>query len=134
MPDRAAEVNLLRDRNDAHSTLAPVGEYVDTFLEASGQPVELPNNNCRNLSCKDVSLQSLKGFTLKGCSALPVLKPLHSFLPVTLEPRFEFRALAVGLLAFRRRYADIPAFECSVIHSLEISVPSGVLKVTNEVT
>jgi hypothetical protein len=109
MSNRAAKINLLRNGDDPHSMLAPVGQHVDAFLKTSRQAVQFPHHNGVNLSGKDGRLQFLESVTLKACAALLILKPLRVFMPVTLQPRFQLGALAVGLLAFGGRYADIDA-------------------------
>src|SRR5260370_431040 len=66
MPHRTVEVNLLRDRDDPYSTLAPVCQHVDTFLEVAGHAVKLPDYNGGNLSGKNGGLQLLEHFPLYG--------------------------------------------------------------------
>jgi len=86
MPHRTVEVNLLCDRDDPYSTLAPICQHVDAFLEVAGQAVKLPDHNGGNLSGKNGGLQLLERFPLYGRPAFVILKPLHRFVPVTLEP------------------------------------------------
>ena len=98
MPDRAAEVDLLRDGDNPDVTLAPVGKHIDTFPEAAGEPVEFPDDDRRDFSGEDGGLQLLKRFALKAGGAVAVLEPLHGLMPVPLEPGLKLGPLAVGLL------------------------------------
>jgi hypothetical protein len=63
-PHRAAEVDLLRDRDHADTALAPVGQHVDALLEIAGQAVQLPHHNRVDLTGKDGGLQFLEGIAL----------------------------------------------------------------------
>jgi hypothetical protein len=57
------------------------------WLKVARQAVKLPDYNGGNLSGKNGGLQLLERFPLYGGPAFMILKPLHRFVPVTLEPR-----------------------------------------------
>jgi hypothetical protein len=67
MPDRAAKVNLLRDGDNPDAALAPVGQHIDAFLEAAGQPVEFPDDHGCDFSGEDGGLQ-IAGTLRAACS------------------------------------------------------------------
>jgi hypothetical protein len=84
-----------------------IGQHVHALFQAAGQPVEFPDNNGVNLTGKDGGLQFWKRFALEVRCAVAVFEPLDGFLPVAFQPCLKLGSLAVGLLAFRGRYADI---------------------------
>ena len=53
LPDRAAQVDLLRDGDNPDTAVAPVGQHIDAFLEVAGQPVEFPHHDGRDLTGED---------------------------------------------------------------------------------
>jgi hypothetical protein len=76
MLDRVTQIDLLRDRDYAHPTLAPVHEHVDAFLETVGRAIKFSQHNGIKLAGKDSSRQLLKDLALHSRGALAVLEPL----------------------------------------------------------
>jgi hypothetical protein len=61
------------------------------------------------VSGKNGGLELLEGRALQARPAFVIFKPLRSLVPMARQPRLQLGALAVGLLAFRGRYANIDA-------------------------
>lgn len=107
--NRAAEVDLLRNRDNPDAALTPVGHDIDAIPEIAGQAVELPDDNGVDRARENSRLQFLESRALQMLSRFAVFEPMDSFVPVPFEPRLQLGALAIGLLAFRGGYADINA-------------------------
>lgn len=84
LSNRAAEIDLLGDSDNAHSAFTPVGHDIDTIPEIAGQPVELPDDNCVDATRKNGRLHFLESRALQMLSGFPVFKPLDAFVPVSL--------------------------------------------------
>ena len=103
----AAEVDLLRNGDNANATLTPIGQHVHAFLETASYAVELPHHNGVDLAGEDGGLQFLKSIAVQVSGALTVPEPTCAFDMVALNPGLQLGSLAIGLLALGRGNADI---------------------------
>ena len=75
MTDGSAQIDLLRYRDNAHPSLAPIGEQIDAIAQPTGKPVQFPNYDGFDPSLEDSSLYLSESQPIGRGSTFFILKP-----------------------------------------------------------
>ena len=106
LADRAVEVDLLGDRDDAQAMVTPVAKGVYPVPKGPRKTVEFPDYDGLDLAVEDVTLQFLESGSLQVVAGLPVDVPLDAFQAVALEPPLNLAFLS-GFILTRGAHSDV---------------------------
>jgi hypothetical protein len=111
MPHGAAQVDLLRNGNDAHAKLTPSRERIDTLPHRTGDTIQLPHHDHFDRACKDRLLQAYQAAARERGTCFRILEPLHCIKGVTVgtQPALNLGVLAIAFLV-GGRYPDVDAY------------------------